>query len=279
MSSWSVNRYGFLDNTETAISFDGTTFTLAGTTWRYVRSGVLCTITGNKTVAVPATKGSYNICIDSITGALSCYAAPLLFDDKVPVSMILVDASITPAYWISDERHSCFVDRAWHRTHHYSDGTEYVSGGLVADCVVSGIADTQKCFSVSEAVITDEELFHTLPALPLPNGLVTNYVIYYRTGASTWTWELSDMPFRYTPSGFIQYDDGATWMKQGTDGKYYNTYLLYTNLNGYGRYVIVHGRGEFDSEIQAGMEDYRRFVFDGFGIDEYVMAYQFTWKT
>ena len=64
-------------------------------------------------------------------------------------------------------------------------------------------------------------------------------MIWYRTASDTWAWEYSDMPYRYTPAGYIQYDNAGT-MTEATQPRWINTYLLQTNISGDARYIIVH---------------------------------------
>jgi len=287
LSSFSndVYRFGFLDNNvETSLSYnDGTylfTLTSVGASWSYYRAGVKYTIAGNKTVSLgaPPAAGTYFIYIDAVDGTLSSSTSSwTLNDTKVPVAIIIWNASNTPKYWLMDERHTVLVDRRWHRIHHYTEGTMHVSGGEPGDYTVGGSTDDDNTFSLTEAEIADEDLFHTLAALADPSGAGSDYVIFYRSGGS-WTWEYSAVPFRYTAAGYIQYDNAGA-MTEGQNGDYYNTYLLFTNLTGAARFVIIHGRGEFANANAAYAEDINTFDFTGFPIAECVAAYQFTWGT
>ena len=52
------------------------------------------------------------------------------------------------------------------------------------------------------------------------------------------------MPFPYAAAGYIQYDNAGTLTEGiGSPGRYYNSYLLVTNLAGAARYVFIPGRG------------------------------------
>jgi hypothetical protein len=111
-----INRQGFLNSTETTISFATTTFTLTdvGAGWSYYRTGVKYTISGNKTVALSAaTAGIYYIYIDATDGTLTCSAVNTpwtLEDSKVPVATVTYNSTLTPTYWLAEERHTALID-------------------------------------------------------------------------------------------------------------------------------------------------------------------------
>lgn len=287
-----ISRFGFVDRSETTISFNDTTYyftlTSVGASWRYIRSGQMYTITGNKSVKLPVVgmappvADTYFIYIDTVDGTLTVHTDPwTLADTKVPVAEVMWDNTLTPKYHLMDERHTASIDRVVHRYLHQSRGTQIISGGTVDDYVVpvgSPVGDDDNTFSIEESVIADEDLFHTLAQLLDPSGAVDAYTVFYRTALSTWTWDMSEVPFRYTAAGYIQYDNGGS-MTQGTFSKYYNTYLLLTNLTGDARFVIVHGRSEFSKLADAQAEEFGSFDFTGFSIAEAVAVWQFTWTT
>ena len=121
---------------------------------------------------------------------------------------------------IADERHQCTIDRVTHWYEHMTSGTKWVSGGALADYSVapSSPSDTDNTFSISEALVADEDMRHTLADLSDPSGTGTDYLVVYRTGASTWTWATSAVPFRYTAAGYVQYDSSGT-MTEGAQAK------------------------------------------------------------
>lgn len=278
----------YAGNQETTISFDGTnTFTLAptGTTWSYWRNGVKYTITGSKTCTLsatpPATAGNYYIYIDSTDGTLACSTSEwTLADTKVPVVHIDWDNAATPKYWMSDERHSCAIDRRFHWEHHFTDGTEIrttptLSGYTVTPAVP---ATTDNTFAISQAVAIDEDISHTAAAVADPNGVTKPYVIWYRTATSTWNWVYSEVPYRYTAAGYIQYDNAGT-MTEGASGNFYNTYLLVTSIEGDAAFSFIHGQSQYATLALAQAESFSSLTKTGLGIDEYVAVYQLTWGT
>lgn len=273
---------------QTTIAFDGiNTFTLAptGATWDYYRNGIRYTITGSKTVTLsgspPAAKGLYYIYIDATDGTLTASTGGWSLEDtKVPVATVAWDNALTPKYWVSDERHTCAIDRRYHWEHHFSDGTEVIiatslSGLSVAPAVP---VDANNTPGLSAATISDEDLKITLAALTDPEGLSADYVVFFRTAVSIWNWEASLMPFRYTAAGYIQYDSSGT-MTQGQGNKFYNTYLLLTNCQGAARFAWVHGQAEFGTLAAAQNEKFQTLARTGININEFVAVFQFTWET
>jgi hypothetical protein len=286
-----TKHYGFVDNAETSIACaavgDGTyRFTLGsvGATWRYFRNGVLCTITGAKTVLLagtnPPDEGVHYIYIDSEVGTLVDGPAWTLLDTKVPVAGIIFHGAYTPTFWMADERHTCLIDRKMHYYEHTSEGTKHIYGGTPDEYSVAPVSpvDDENTFSLDVCLLLDEDLSHTVALLADGDGATANYWIFYRSAASTWLWEKLAMPYRWTNAGYIQYDASGT-MTQGQANKYYNTYLLYTNLSGEAGFLIVHGRAEFSSLATAQAEVASDFSWAGLGIAEFVLAWQFTWAT
>jgi hypothetical protein len=286
-----TKRYGFVDRDETTIALaavgDGTyEFTLGsvGATWRYFRNGVLCTITGSKTVLLagtnPPTNGVHYIYIDSEDGALVDGAAWTLLDTKVPVAGIMWNGSMTPTYWMSDERHTCLIDRRMHYYEHTTEGSRLIAGGVLSGQTVGGTTDATNTFGISGASFADEDILHDLATLTDPNAGESAYTVFYRTAVSTWAWKLSIVPYDFTAAGYINWDNAGTQTQgDATPPKYYNSYLLITNLDGAARFVMVSGRAAFSTLAAAQAEDVGAFTFTGLGIAEFIIAYRFTWLT
>ena len=283
-----LGRFGFLNQTETSLSFDDSTYevTLAdsGSGWSYFRSGLKYTVSGDKSVrlvtapAVPVDGTFYYIYIDADDGTLTCgTGAWTLNDTKVPVCTVKWHSGLTPKYLLSDERHSCLIDRRQHLKEHRTEGTKLDSGGTpTGTYALATDTDAAKAFGIAEAIIFDEDLRLVLSALAEPDGNTAVYPIVYRTGASTWAWELSAMPFRYTDSGYIQYDASGT-MTEGAGNKHYNTWLACCNIVGDYRFVIIHGHAEHSTAAAAYGESFPALT--GFPTTEVVAVYQFTWAS
>ena len=278
--------YGFLNQDETTLAFNDSTyvFTLgdAGAGWSYYRQGVKITISGDKTVTLagsPPTAATYFIFIDDDSGTLTASTTPwTLADTKVPVALIEWNDSNTPKYIIGEERHSARIPRHVHKYLHSTQGTQFESGGVIAGYTVDGSSDAENTFSITETKIWDEDIQNTCAVFADPDGATDAYHIAFRTAADTWSWELSEVPFRYTAAGYIQYDSGGT-MTQGQATEYYNTYLLATNYKGAARFVIIHGQSEFASLSAAQAEQFSDLTLTGFPAEEAIALWQLTWQT
>ena len=301
-----INRFGFMGTPETSISFDGTsTFTLTALsgTWSYYRSGVKHTITGNKTkvLATPMVDNTlYFIYIDSTDGTLvSSTSNWTLNDTKVLVATIYWKSTLTPKFIMCDERHTCLVDRRWHREHHLTEGTQIISGGTISAMTVNSTTPTNKVFGVVETTIVDEDNFFTLAALTKPDGATAVYYNFYRTSVTAgavlakWDWLASDMPFKYAVlSGTPTYDE-AEYDLNGTStpataGRYINTYVIMTNSVNSAetfpnstadtRFMIVQGRVNASTTTAAYAESFGSLDMSGFPVAEAVAVYQLTWQ-
>lgn len=280
--------FGFLNQSETTIAFDDSTYTFtltdAGAGWSYYRSGVKYTISGNKTTTLagsPPTADLYYIYIDATDGTLSNSTTPwTLNDTKVPVALVLWNNSNTPKYILAEERHTARWPRWVHRYLHLTMGTRFQEGGVLADYTVQGSSDAENTFSITETIIWDEDIQNTCAALSDPDGATDAYHIQFRTAADTWSWELSEVPFRYTAAGYIQYDSSGT-MTQGQASKYYNSYLIATNAvpGSDARFTIIPGQAEHSSLNAALAEEFSDLTLTGLPIAEAVALWQLTWET
>lgn len=289
-----IYRQGFLNLTETTISFDGTnTFTLAdaGAGWSYYRAGIKYTISGNKTVNLtaspPATAAHYHIYIDATNGTLTCSDQDwTLLDTKVPVASIHWNNSLTPKYHMADERHTALIDQKMQYILHATQGAYPITTPTLTGYTLNSDVNADKTFQISASVILDQDVRTDLALLADPNGTNTNYVVWYRTGASTWAWKKSNMPFVYNvgnTNDWIQWDNGGT-MTNATGGagaltRWVNSYLLMSNMQGDSRYYFVSGRAIFTTLAAAQSEAVTAFTWTGLDIAEAVIVYRLTWST
>lgn len=288
-----IKRLGFLNRTETTISFDGTnTFTLtdAGSGWSYYRDGLKYTITGDKTVTLsatpPATADEYFIYIDATDGTLTVSTtAWTLRDSKVPVATVAFNNTLTPNYWLADERHQALLDSRMQYYLHKVDGAHLADVPTLSGYTIDTDTNAAKTVGISQATLLDQDIIHTVDALSDPDGTTDSYVVWYRTSASVWAWKYSKMPFAYnTSTNAIQYDSAGTLTDASSFGpgaltRWINSYLLISNRMGASRHIIVPGRAEFSTLTAAQAENVSGFDWAGFEVDEAVIAYRFTWTT
>lgn len=287
--------YGFtvFGNAQTTLALNETDFIFTlgsvGATWDYLRSGVVCTVTGAKTVRLtPATNPpaatNYFIYIDDNVGTLTSSTVPWTLEDtKVPVAIVTWDNANTIKSFIQDERHTIKFPRRVHFRDHFGEGTQlHTVPVLTGPTIGAGTTGNANTFGTSNSVIIDEDLKHDIVGLSRPNGTSgTPYLVWYRTSAGVYTWVTSTVPYLAATGGAtnrIVYD-AATGLVEGANNKWFNSYLVMTNFGAVGAHSILLGRGQFDSLAQAQAENYSAFDFVGFPAQETVAVYQFTWKT
>lgn len=286
-----INRCGFVDLTETDFSFDEATgeFTLKllSTTWSYYRAGIKYSIATNSTVTVASPMVNdtmYFIYIDSGDGALiSSTSAWTLNDTKIPVATLYWNSTLTPKYQIAEERHTCLIDRRDHLYLHSTVGTRFADGATLTGPTVGSSVNSEKTVGISETSIFDEDLYQVLAAVSKGDGINNAYVIGFRTAATTWHWESSIMPFKYTGAGAIEYDNAGTMTAAGSgpdaNTRWVNYYLCFSNVQADARVIFVPGRSAFTSAAAAYAEDFSLFDLTGIFTAEMVAIYQFTWDT
>jgi hypothetical protein len=284
-----IKRQGFLNHTQTSLSFSGTTLTLtdAGSGWSYYRQGVKYTISGNKTCALSAgTAGLYYFYIDATDGTISCSAVNTpwtLKDSKVPVATVWYNSTLTPTYWLADERHTAGWDIGLQYYVHRVMGARLATVPTLSGYTIDTDTLAAKCFAISACTLEDQDITFDVASLSDPSG-GTDYVVFYRTSASTWAWKASDAPFPYNignTNNRIQWDNGGTMTNStgGTGGstRWVNSYLLVTNKTGAARFIIVPGRAIFTSLAAAQSESIADWSWAGFDVDEAIICYRLTW--
>lgn len=295
-----VNRFGFVNRSQTKISFNGTktfTITSVGATWSYYRSGLKYTVTGNVTkdlvAGTPVDGTLYYIYIDSTDGSLTCDTGGwTLADTKVPVATVFWNNTLTPKFVMADERHTVGIDRAYHREHHFTEGTVASTYGTISGLVAASDTPANKTFGISGCSIFDEDLKFSPSDLSDPDGATAVYNMLYRTASTTYVYQLFDMPFKYTTAGgptygFIEFDSNGTSTPSQAN-RFVNTYLFVSNavandevnpeINTVSqRYFIMQGRGEYTTAALAYAEKF--LVSAGMPVAEGAAIYQFTWAT
>jgi len=285
-----INRTGFKDETEVSVGFNSTTYVVdlkkTGANWTYLRAGIAYTFTKDASIQIanpPVNKTTYFITINNNLGNLEVSTTPwTLLDNALPVCTVLWDSSAnaTQNWQFAEEKHQSLIDRRIHAYLHYTRGTQLISGGIITGPTVGGTTNLTNVFSISQTQLADEDMFETLTALPTPDGSSLSYTCFYRTNASTWSWKDSSVPYLYGATNLIQWDSSGTLTAAAnSNALWYNWYLMYTNLKGRARYVMIPGRGAYTSLALAQAENVKTFDFSGFPIAETIIAYQFSWET
>ena len=288
------NKFGFKNQTDTTITFDGTnTFTLAPTSgsYDYYRAGSKDHITAAKTVVMTLTDGNkYFVYIDSDDATLNYSTTAWTLsntDTKVTVACLAWNSTLTPKYIFQEERHNWQFPRASHEYIHKTIGTKVQTIGAITGYTLNSDINANKTFAIAQSSIWDEGINLIIPALTKPNGTNTDYFIAYRNSPSTWLWKKSNMPFVYNvgnSNNWIQWDNNGT-MTDATGGaggktRWLNSYLFVNNAKNDNAWnAIIPGRAIFSSLAGAISEDPSTFDLTGIPFLEGVTVYQITWST
>ena len=284
------DSYGFLNQTETTKSMTGDVFTLAptGTSWSYYRTGIKYTVTGSKSVTLPAptaTTTAYFIFIDSTDGTLSqSTSAWTLFDTRVPVSIVVRNSTMTPVDLIEEERHTTKILRRDHMIEHYTTGTLYSSGGALTGPTVGSNTNSAKTCAVTPAWIFDEDIYQSTVAIAAGDG-ATNafYTVAYRTALTSWAWQRSVVPFKYSGAGAIQFDNAGTMTAANAgvavNARWINYFMMLTNIEGQESVLWIPGRAQHTTIGAANSELFSSFDMTGFVTKDAIAIYRFTWVT
>lgn len=286
-----IYRYGFFSPENIEIEFNELLyrFTIRPkppyTSWKYMRKGIVYEVIGSRfVVLIPIgvpPKGTYYISINSNDGTLQVSPTSWtldIADNSLPVAVILWDNAAPLKYCLAYEVHSCLIDRRFHWLHHYTVGAKYLTGGELSGCTINTDTNIAKTFAIAEAWFADEDIKHTIAALPKPSGDTNGYLLFYRQ-AGAWYWDYSHMPFLYNPgTNNIQYDNNGVMTDVVGNGKFVNSYLLLTNFQSRPRHIIIAGRNIYANIELAKSEAPSSFDFTGLDVNEKIIFYKLIWE-
>lgn len=264
------------------LSWDEGTWTLTLTAvgaWSYYRDSIKRTVTGSKSVTLPGTPptaGMWWIRIAATDGTLSASQTPWTLgttDSDVTVAAIEINNALTPKSLLYTEMHTADMNRGLHRYEHLTTGPKLVSGGIVSGYTLAGNSTAENTFAVSEAYYLDKTLGVTVPALVDDNGSTAKYLVRSRlSGAFTWAQSL--VPYRYTASGYINWDNAGT-LTEAITNRYINTYLLATQAG----WQLVTGQASHTTLAAAQAETFQTLTLTGWQLADYIVVAQLTWRT
>ncbi len=209
-------------------------------------------------------------------GTLSASQTPWTLgpaDSDVMVCSVEIDDTKTPKSLVYSEMHLADMNRGMHRYEHLTTGPKLVSGGVVSGYTLAGNTTAANTFGVSEAYYLDETFGLTVPELVDDNGATAQYLIRSRLSGA-FTWALSLVPYLYTASGYINWDNAGT-LTEAASGRYVNTYLLATQAG----WQIVTGQASHASLANAQAETFQSLNLTGFQLADYIAVAQCTWRT
>ena len=213
---------GFVDVADSTISFvDGTrTFTIAPavTSFDYYHASTRYTKSSSEDIVISDVEGLHYIYYDGTTLSETTTFTPDIISLYAFVCAIYWDATNNESILVMEERHGAVMDSQTHSYHHNTVGSLYDSGLALGNMDVDGSGDDNSAaqFSVSDGVIWDEDIRHTITdGSPQELSTIAEIPILYRSGASG-DWRkiaATQYPITTTGSGRAAWneDTGATW--------------------------------------------------------------------
>lgn len=203
---------GFLNRTDSTISFDGTTkiFTIAPVSTSftlYIKNVKILKTT--ETVTIENTNGLHYIYYNA-SGVLS--ESTSVWDLLAGISPVAMVYLLGTTYRLMDERHGCSMPAVTHDYLHNSIGARYASG------LSATFGNTT--FSVAAGVIYDEDIKHSI-------GSQTQCAVFYRQ-SGLWNWTAKQNAYYLSSGGILQYDNAGVVDQVGSNS-YVACYILATN--------------------------------------------------
>lgn len=251
---------GFVNNTDSVMSFDYTTrtFTIEPDTTEYsiYVGSVKHTITTTKTVTIPNTTGTYYFYIDA--------NEDLSYMTSFDISLLTSLAYCSIVYWDStgtdaakvvtfgNERHGITMDGKTHAYLHTTRGAAFGNGcGLQDFTIGNGSVDSNAQFTADSGLIWDEDIRFDLLAQ-------TEFPVLYRSG-TTWKKKLSDdFPLIYTgTAGYtgdrIAYnlDTAGSWSLHAVDDNKFMLIHVFATNDINDPFMCVLGEAQYASNSAA----------------------------
>jgi len=155
------------------------------------------------------------------------------------------------------ELHGWDRDIGWHVQQHLAVGTMLISGGSLGDYSLDTDTDAAIQYSISEAVIVDEDNLYTATSKSDGPG----YTIWRRSGISGyWTWTTgTSLPFLYGTYPQRNYDagGGTGWTTADLSGlaggQYLTSYVVVTPAldSSNQRFIVIPGQTAYTTQAAA----------------------------
>lgn len=248
---------GFVNRTDSAISFDdGTmTLTISGSSFRYYILGEQFDKTGAESVEITDVEGMHYVYYDGATLTHTTTFSYDLLYNKAYVAAIYWDAANNTAIYIGDERHGITMDGQTHAYLHAAFGTQFIDGLGLTDVVADGDGTSNAHAQVGVATghIRDEDLLFTLAAATAPASIP----VFYKEGAGG-VWRMSTAT-AYPAKSFVGGSSllawnewtGSTWQQnEVADGGFVLSHIFATN-DADSPFIVVQGQAEYGSVTTA----------------------------
>jgi len=251
----SGNPHGFLNQTDTAISFvDGTqTFTIAptGADFTYYRQGINVTKSAPENKIIANTDGLHFIYYDN-TDTLQDSLTPWDLELHVPVATVHWNTTTVEGE-LGEERHTVLMEWRTHQYLHRANGTRYISGLTISGYVLNSDADNDVTVGVSDGTVYDEDIAVDIKHAAIPSARFEQVLadpaqipVYYREGINGY-WR-KDAPtsfyFKNTAAGRVNWNQftGATWQQAEGNNGYHVAYWIYATNHVENPVIAIQGQ-------------------------------------
>ena len=179
--------------------------------------------------------------------------------EQVPIAFIInFGNGVTGDFYVvGDERHGIVMDRQTHAYLHKTQGSKYVSGGLLSGYILNN--NTATSYTVGQTTFYDEDLRHILPETTLFNLIyrddITGAFNIYDVNQSL---RILTIPYGDTTGeGDIAYNffNGTNWqiLEITSNNRWVNYYVIATNtyIGNTAQYFIIAGQAVYTTEATA----------------------------
>jgi hypothetical protein len=246
---------GFVSTTDNTISFnDGTReFSIqpTGSDFQIYQRGELITKTGD-TITIPDSEGLHFIYYDNGSIVSTQVFDLAIIRDYVFIAAVYWDATNNVGQ-LFNERHGHKMPSSVHIWLHEYANAQYSSGGspTVVDIDGDGDDETAAQISVTEAVITDEDIYNTCAA---ENATTDVKTIYYFDASGNVRWTTQDdgagnyFPCLSTGTGRLAYNPEGLGLQEVGNNDYALVHLIALNNGEFGWFV---GQADYATLGQA----------------------------
>jgi len=248
---------GFVNRTDSAISFDSSTMTVTvtGTSgdFAYYVEGDRYTSAGDSQV-ITNVDGVHFVYYNS-TGDITHSTTPWDLTTTAPIAYVLWNVA-TASGLIAEERHGIEMDEETHLYLHTTRGTAYTSGFGILGYTLDTDTNAAVTFGLSIGTIRDEDI----PISVLVGTGSADFEqdltdpgkipVFYRDGASgPWTWDAAtDYAFKNTTaSGRVNYnlDTAGTWSQAETTNSGIMAYYIVATNSLLDPVISIQGQAEY----------------------------------
>jgi len=266
-TEWAARRYvddihfemaeptGFVNTVDSQIGIDqtGSTYYVyvqpTSGTYTVFMQGQRWIKTTREEVVISDVEGLHYVYFDTdgVLKETTTFNINLLYT-KGYVAVLYWDSTAKDISYFGEERHGITMDGKTHANIHLARGTTYISGLALSNLTPdsTGASDVDVQFSMSNGVITDEDITHSIAAQSFP----ANIQMWFLDGAANWREEAADAyPMINRGSGRVAYnlDTAGNWTQvEATDGYYVLTHVFATN-DPTNQVIGIVGQAEYSS--------------------------------